>query len=175
MSYKHYSYNCCSEIGQLFQKMFPDRSIAQKFTFGKTKASYNITHGLASYFHDLVYNSVLQSDHIVTCLDESLNEVVQKGQMDLCVRYWDINKRYFDSSFLGHATGNDLQSSFTSLLNDQILLKIVQVSMDGPNVNLKFLDQRIDQLEIQSEKPLLDMGSCGFHVVNGAFRNEHKK
>ena len=139
VSYKHYSYNCCSEIGQLFQKMFPDRSIAQKFTFGKTKASYNITHGLAPYFHDLVYNSVLQSDHIVACFDESLNEVVQKGQMDLCVRYWDVNKRYFDSSFLGHAP-NDLQSSFTSLLNDQILLKIVQVSMDGPNVNLKFLD-----------------------------------
>ena len=85
-----------------------------KFTFGKTKASFNITHGLAHYFHDLVYNSVLQSDHIVACFDESLNEVVQKGQMDLCVRYWDLNKsraatRYFDSSFLGHDTANDFQ------------------------------------------------------------------
>ena len=179
MSYKHYSYNSCSEIGQLFQKMFPDSSIAQKFTFGKTKASYNITHGLAPYFHDLVYNSVLQSDHIVACFDESLNEVVQKCQMDLCVRYWDVNKswaatRYFDSSFLGHATANNLQSSFTSLLNDQILSKIVQVSMDDPNLNLKFLDQFINQLEIQSEKSLLDMGSCDLHVVHGAFQNGHK-
>ena len=52
--YKHYSCNSFSEIGQLFQKMFPDSSIAQKFTFGKTKASYNITHGLATYFHDPV-------------------------------------------------------------------------------------------------------------------------
>ena len=88
---------------------------------------------------------MLQSDHIVACFDESLNEVVQKVQMDLCVHYWDANKsrtatRYFDSSFLGHTTANNLQSSFTSLLNDQILLKIVQVSMDGPNINLKFLD-----------------------------------
>ena len=71
--------------------MFPDSSIAQKFTFGKTKASY-ITHGLAPYFHDLVYNSVLQPDHIVACFDESLNEVVKEGQMNLCVRYWDVNK-----------------------------------------------------------------------------------
>ena len=107
-------------------------------------------------------NSVLQSDHIVACFDESLNEVVQKVQMDLCVYYWDVNKsrtatRYFDSSFLGHTTANNLQSSFTSLLNDQILLKIVQVSIDGPNVKLKFLDQLIDQLEIQSEKSVLDM------------------
>ena len=133
MSYKHYSYNSCSEIRQLFQKIFPDSSIAQTFTFGKTKASYNISHGLAPYFHELVYNSVL----------------------------------HFDSSFLGHASANDLQSGFTSLLNDQILSKIVQVLMDGPNVNLKFLDQLINELEIQSEKSLLDMGSCGLHVVHG--------
>ena len=175
VSYKHYSYNSCSEIGQLFQKMFPDSSICQKFIFGKTKASYNITHGLAPYFHDLVYNSALQSDHIVACSDESQNEVVQKGQMDLCVRYWDVNKslaatRYFDSSFWDMPLLNDLQSSFTSLLNDLILSKIFQVSMDGRDkLILKFLDQLIDQLEIQSEKSLLDMGSCSLHVVHGAF------
>ena len=159
--------------------MFPDSSIAQKFTFGKTKASYNIAHGLVPYFDDLVYNSVLQSDHIVACFNESLNEVVQKGQMDLCIRYWDVNKsraatRYFDSSFLGYVTANDLQSSFSSLLNDQILWKIVQVSVDGANVNLKFLDQLIDQLEIQLEKSLLDVESCGLHVAHGAFQNGHK-
>ena len=112
--------------------MFADSSIAQKFTFGKTKASYTIA---------LVYNSVLQPDHIVACFDESQNEFVQKGQMDIYVHYCDVNKsqaaiRYFDSSFLGHATAKKLQSSFTSLMNIQILLKNVQVSMDGPNVNL---------------------------------------
>ena len=78
VSYKRYSYNSCSEMGQLFQKMFPGSSIAQKPTFGKTKASYNITHDLASCFHDLVYNSVFQFDYIVACFNESLNEVVQK-------------------------------------------------------------------------------------------------
>ena len=91
-----------------------------KFTFGKTKASFNITHGLAHYFHDLVYNSVLQSDHIVVCFDESLNEVVQKGQMDLYVCHWDANKsqaatRYFDSSFFGQFFNLE-QISFRTLL-----------------------------------------------------------
>ena len=46
--------------------------------------------------------------------------------------------------------------------------------MDGPNFNLKFLDQLINQSEIQSEKSLLDMGSSGLHVVHGAFQNGHK-
>ena len=151
--------------------MFADSSIAQKFTFGKTKASYTIAHGLAPYFHNLVYNSVLQPDHIVACFDESQNEFVQKGQMDIYIHYCDVNKsqaaiRYFDSSFLGHATAKKLQSSFTSLMNIQILLKNVHVSMDGPNVNLRFLDQLIKQLEIQSEKSLLDMGSCGLHTFS---------
>ena len=99
--------------------------------------------------------------------------------MDLCIHYWDVNKnraaiRYFDSLFLGHATANDLKSSFTSLLNDQILSKVVQVSMDDPKINLRFLDQLIDQLEIQLDKSLLDVGSCGLHVVHGAFQNGHK-
>ena len=99
--------------------------------------------------------------------------------MDLCVSYWDVNKiraptRYFYSSFFGHVTVNDLQSSFTSLVNDQILSKIVQVSLDGPNVNLKLLDHFINQSEIQSEKSQLDMGSCRLHVVHGAFQNGHK-
>ena len=134
---------------------------------------------MVPYFHKLVYNSVLQPDHIVACFDESLNDVAQNGQMDLCVHYWGVKKsraaaRYFDSLFLGHATANDLQSSFTSSLNDHILSKIVQVSMDGPNVNLKFLDQLINQLEIQSEKSMLDMGSRALHVVHGAFQNGHK-
>ena len=71
---------------------------------------------------------------------------------------------------MGHGTADNLQSGFTSLLNDQILLKIGQVSMDGSNINLKCLDQLIDQLEIQLEKSLLDMGSCGLHV-HGAFQN----
>ena len=134
---------------------------------------------MVPYFHKLVYNSVLQPDHIVACFDESLNDVVQNGQMDLCVHYWGVKKsraaaRYFDSSFLGHATAKDLQSSFTSSLNDHILSKIVQVSMDGPNVNLKFLGLLIDQLEIQFEKSLLDMGSCSQHTLHGAFQNGHK-
>ena len=103
----------------------------------------------------------------------------KKGQMDLCVHYWDVNKsrtatRYFDSSFLGHITASDLQSSSTSLLKDQILSKIIQVSMDGPNFNLKVLDQLINQSEIQSEKSLLDMESSGLHIVHGAFQNGHK-
>ena len=45
----NYSYRSCVGKDQLFT-MFPDSSIAQKFQFGKTKASYVICYGLAPFF-----------------------------------------------------------------------------------------------------------------------------
>ena len=84
--YRHLSYRFCSELGLLFQNMFPDSQIAKKLITGKTKMAYNITHGLSPYFHDQVEQLVSNVKCIVVCFDESLNEVAQKEQMDICVR-----------------------------------------------------------------------------------------
>jgi len=48
---------------------------------------------------------------------ESLNQVNQKKQMDMIVRFWDheVNKvadKYFNSNFLCHATAPDLLIHF---------------------------------------------------------------
>ena len=59
---------------ELFKMMFPDSQIAQKFSCGKTKHSYLITHGLASYFHDRMLASLKDGDvKYVISFDESLN------------------------------------------------------------------------------------------------------
>ena len=66
--------------------------------------------------------------------------------MDIIVRFWndtsnEVSTRYLTSTFLQHATSVDLLNSFTTALSEQNmnLKKMMQVSMDGPNVNLKFL------------------------------------
>ena len=41
----HYSMNSSSNTGELFKMMFPGSQIAQRFSCGKTKCSYLITHG----------------------------------------------------------------------------------------------------------------------------------
>ena len=42
--------------------------------------------------------------------------------------------------------------------------------MDGPNVNIKFLKE-MKEKRIQSEEHLLiDTGSCGLHMIHGAFK-----
>ena len=56
---------------------------------------------------------LVSSAKYIVCFDEFLNEVIQKEQMDICVRLWDLNRnkvaaRYFSSAFLGHTTARDL-------------------------------------------------------------------
>lgn len=60
--------------------------------------------------------------------------------MDLVIRFWENNEaqtRYLTSVFLGHATAENLLTSFKSAQknNGLELNNMIQVSMDGPNVN----------------------------------------
>ena len=71
-------------------------------------------------------------------------------------------------SFLSHTTAKDLYDGFTTVLNYDILAKLLQVSMDGPSLNLTFFDP-LDDFQEKFENMLLEMGSCGL-----ALQNDHK-
>ena len=122
---------------------------------------------------------LVSSAKYIVCFDEFLNEVIQKEQMDICVRLWDLNRnkmasRYFSSAWLGLTTAKDLYDGFTTVLNNDILPKILHVSMDGPSANWKFLYALNDDFEKKFETTLLEMGSCGLHMEHGALQNGHK-
>lgn len=71
----------------------------------------------------------------------SVNDCLHEKQMDVHVRHWDSSQqvatRYYTSVYMGHATADDIPEKLLSALEPLPLAKIVQVSMDGPNVNLK--------------------------------------
>ena len=143
----HYSMNSSSNTDELFKMMFPDGQIAQKFSCGKTKCSYLITHGLASYFHDRKLASLKDGDvKYVISFDESLNRTQQQEQMDVIICFWDNEKnkvcsRYFDSNLLGHTSAQDLPKSLHSLLMTLNPMGLIQLSMDGPSTNWKLLNE----------------------------------
>ena len=83
------SQHSCDSINQLFQEMFPDSAIAKKIQIGRTKCSYVIKYGIAPYFLELLYKEVSASPYHVISFDESLNRSVQRGQMDILVRFWN--------------------------------------------------------------------------------------
>ena len=62
--------------------------------------------------------------------------------MDFTVRYFKnvkVESRYLTSLFLGYTTAKDLKK-FEEATEQLDLKKLVQISMDGPNVNWKLLD-----------------------------------
>ena len=55
-------------------------------------------------------------------------------------------------------------------ISDLNLNKILQVSMDGPSVNLKFhRDVQSNREELELPK-LIDIGSCSLHTIHGALK-----
>lgn len=170
------SLNSCDETSLAFKIMFPDSKIAQSFTMGKTKAAYVINHGLAPHFQEVLQSNIKQCSDYVVCFDESLNKFVQRGQMDLYVRFWDINHqkvstRYWNSVFLGRSTADHLLDGFIQGISFP-LGNILQVSMDGPNVNLSFIKKLENHLQVLNPegKSLVDIGICSLHTVNGALK-----
>lgn len=84
---KRYSLNSCSDKKYLFQAMFKDSNIGEKFTCGSTRCSYVINFDIALYFC-----SLLQDDPFCMCsFDECNSNVMNKGQTDMLVRYWDTS------------------------------------------------------------------------------------
>lgn len=173
----HNSLSSANKSSALFSVMFPDSQIASKFTCAKTKSYYSAVFGLAPYFKDKFMSQLQEVPYYSVSFDESYNKFTKNEQMDLALRFWSkdeklVTTRYLGSEFLGHATASDLLHHFNKGTAQLDCKKILQISMDGPNVNVKFYNDLLVQREaLDPNLPsLLDIGSCGLHVVHGAFR-----
>ena len=129
---KKYSLNSCDGKKELFQAMFKDSEIAKKFTCGSTKCSYVINFGIAPYFRNLLENALNLAPFYVACFDESHNDVLKKGQMDMLLRFWNedtnmVATRYYNSEFLGKAAAVDVHQKFKSCLSSLDSNKMIQV------------------------------------------------
>ena len=58
-----------------------------------------------------------------------------------------VCSQYFDSALMGHASADCVLGSFKEALKEVSLGKLMQVSMDGPAVNWKFIYLFITDLE----------------------------
>ena len=95
----NYSLNSCANKGKLFGVMFPNSDIAKNFQIVWTKASYIVYCGLVSHFKEV--------PHIVSFFDESYDNVMKKGQLDVLVRYLKVTsaKNNNFSKFVTWGTG----------------------------------------------------------------------
>ena len=100
--------------------------------------------------------------------------------MDIAIRFFIKNTeqcetRYLPSVFLdGRPTAENLLKHLLKGLQSWNLdgSKMTQISMDGPNVNIKLYRLLKDSLGEASK--LIDIGTCGLHVVHGSLQSGHK-
>ena len=153
--------------------MFPDSQIASSFTCSETKTMYLACFGIAPFIRSTL-ESKLKNQPFVLMFDESLNQDLQKKQMDLILRNWDgniVQSHYYTSDFLGHACATDIIHSFEKKVESRIgLVNLIQLSMDGPNVNWSAFDKLQHKVETQNHCQLINIGSCGLHQLHNAFR-----
>lgn len=174
----HFSMRSCVDLSDLMEMMFHDSDIAKGFSLGKDKASYMITFGLAPYFKDTLLQRLKEKKFSVN-FDEAYNAVSKKNQCDVHVSYFDedakeVHHHYFGSSFLGHSTAKELKTGIIHVLGTlNIVNDLIQVGMDGPNVNFA-VQRELEIMKGEDSPQLIDLGSCALHVIHGAYKDGQK-
>ena len=79
----------------------------QSFKRAEPSCNMVISHGLFPHFKQMILDEILKSPFISILYDESLNESIQKNEMDIHVRYWNegenkVTVQYWTSLLLGH-------------------------------------------------------------------------
>ena len=74
-------------------RMFPGVDKVKNLALVKDSIRCYMNYGIYPYFRALLKIEVNKSPFIVTCFDESLNKKTQNCELDLQVRYWDVNNK----------------------------------------------------------------------------------
>ena len=175
----HYSYHSSEKINRLFQAMFPDSSIASNFQCGETKTAYIAAYGLAPFFKNQLVSQInsLSMPQFVYMFDESLCKATQTKQMDCHVRFWNdsrklVTRRYLGAQFIGHGDAAKLVDCCHESHRGLHEKNILQISMDGPNVNWKFYEDVCNDIFSDDMSPQpLQLGSCRLHILHGIFKD----
>lgn len=169
----HYSYKACENAGALFQAMFPDSDIAKQFTLGEDKVAYLSVFGIAPYFSSLLKTSARKESGYVLLFDECLNQEMEKCQLDVHLRFWNdsrVTSRYLTSFFTSHRTAESMYEKVETVCSDIGFRNLIQLSTDDPNGNGKLLTMARQNVEEQTGKKMLNVGSFGLHVLHDSFR-----
>ena len=169
---------------QMSKVYFPDSDIPDTLQLGRTKIGYLVQFGLAPYYRAQIFSLLLPEagfpPKFLSCFDEAFNRISKRKQMDVHVIFFDSNKQevvrsFIGYHFMGHVSAEDTFASFKEIHKDLDLVhNLVQVSMDGPNVNWKTVEIIKDHQKIQDQNcpNLIAIDSCGLHVVHGAYGAE---
>ena len=171
----NYSQCSCENINELFKVMFRGSVVAEHFKVRRTKCGCLSTHGFRNYFLDILYTEIQQSPFYYVSFGKRLNKNLQKVQMDQLIKIWSNEKKmvvtqYFNSEFMGGAKAEKILQTFEKGINKLIPESFIQISSDGPKVNLRFLELFAEKKESEELLPLIQIETCGLHTIHGSMK-----
>lgn len=174
------SFSSAADHSSLFQAMFPDSAIAAAYKQSYTKISYILKFGIADYLKkQLIYD--VKGVPYTFKFDETTT-IQTKKQYDGYLQYWspsrnEIVNAYCGSVFIGHCNHKDLVKHYREFESELELdsTNLLQLGMDGPNVNKKFATVLAAQVESDTDTKVLDIGTCSLHPVHTAYRKGLKE
>lgn len=116
---------------------------------GRTKLHYSIQFGLVRYYIEKIFSSLVSKTVLplkFISSNERFNTVSKQKQMDVQVIYFyslrtQVVCCYIGSDFVGCGSTDQLVKSWESFHERLVLTHhFVQLSVDGPNVNLKTIN-----------------------------------
>ena len=75
---------------------------------------------------------------------------------------------------MGKASAEDVFSSFSACLSGISESKLLQVSSDGPNVNLSFLDLLEEDRNEKELSQHVHIGICGLHTLSNSMKHSEE-
>ena len=171
---KNQSFQSADDDNKKFSKMFPDSEIAQHYKQGQTKIKYNVQFWIAPYIKSLLMSDMAH-EQFCFHFDETTTSQVKK-QYDGYITYFSkkchlVTCSYAGSLFVGHCPASALVEHFHHFIEDLNLdlENLMNLGMDGPNVNLKFSRDLQQELEENNKTSFMDTGGCTLHTVHNAF------
>ena len=173
-----FSFRVSDGVPELFQKMFPDSTIAKHMTMSRTKVSYMISHGLGPYFQQQTVEDIqrVPNTYYTLHFDETTN-VQNKKQMDILVRYYsevhgEVKVRFLKAVMFGHAFAKTVADEIWRTLQQSGLSSgfLLSLSSDGPNVNKSIKQSINNKLEKHFKRQLsISRHRSSFHNNSNMF------
>ena len=175
----NYSFSSTASDRVGFEMMFPDSQIARGYGQEKTNISYDINYGITPCPKEmLIRNMMFAISNFVFKFHETTNRQVRK-QYDAYLLCWSksygkIVNTFCKSLCVGHCASDHLVDHFNTFLKDLDLdyIYLLQVCMDGPNVNLSFEKKLRSFMETNNRTSFPDVCNCSLHPVHTAFRKK---
>ena len=168
------SFQSANNDSKRYKVMFQNDPVAQGYSQGETKMKYNIQFGLAPYIKQKLKSDCVDKP-FVFLFDETTTSQGKK-QYDGYIRFFSfiknqIETHYCGSLFVGHCTAVDLLDHFNHFMGEMglDLHYLLNLGLDGPRVNEKFINDLKNELEAKAGTTFLDIGTCNLHAVNNGF------